>query len=75
MSASTGWFALRTYPSRSIDVNHGDSTDLNVVERQTIERAMREVKGNQPSGAARQLCFSCTLLYIRPRFHGSTDST
>jgi transcriptional regulator with PAS, ATPase and Fis domain len=46
-----------------------DSTDLNVVERQTIERAMREVNGNK-SRAARQLGISRTQLYFRLRKHG-----
>jgi two-component system response regulator PilR (NtrC family) len=46
-----------------------DSTDLNVVERQTIERAMREVNGNK-SRAARQLGISRTQLYYRLRKHG-----
>jgi transcriptional regulator with PAS, ATPase and Fis domain len=46
-----------------------ESTDLNVVERQAIERAMREVNGNK-SRAARQLGISRTQLYIRLRKHG-----
>jgi transcriptional regulator with PAS, ATPase and Fis domain len=46
-----------------------DSTDLNVVERQAIERAMREVNGNK-SRAARQLGISRTQLYYRLRKHG-----
>ncbi len=46
-----------------------DSTDLNVVERQAIERAMREVHGNK-SRAARQLGISRTQLYYRLRKHG-----
>jgi transcriptional regulator with PAS, ATPase and Fis domain len=46
-----------------------DSTDLNVVERQAIERAMREVNGNK-SRAARQLGISRTQLYCRLRKHG-----
>jgi transcriptional regulator with PAS, ATPase and Fis domain len=46
-----------------------DSTDLNVVERQTIERAMRDVNGNI-SRAARQLGISRTQLYSRLRKHG-----
>ncbi len=46
-----------------------DSTDLNVVERQAIERAMREVHGNK-SRAARQLGISRTQLYFRLRKHG-----
>jgi len=46
-----------------------DSRDLNVVERQAIERAMREVNGNK-SRAARQLGISRTQLYYRLRKHG-----
>jgi DNA-binding NtrC family response regulator len=46
-----------------------DSTDLNVVERQAIERAMREVHGNK-SRAARRLGISRTQLYYRLRKHG-----
>ena len=46
-----------------------ESTDLNVVERQAIERAMREVNGNK-SRAARQLGISRTQLYFRLRKHG-----
>jgi len=48
-----------------------DSTDLNVVERQTVERAMREGHGNK-SRAARQLGISRTQLYSRLRKHGLT---
>src|SRR5713226_2684164 len=46
-----------------------DSTELNVVERQAIERAMRSVSGNK-ARAARQLGISRTQLYIRLRKHG-----
>jgi transcriptional regulator with PAS, ATPase and Fis domain len=46
-----------------------DSTDLNVVERQAIERAMRNVSGNK-ARAARQLGISRTQLYMRLRKHG-----
>jgi transcriptional regulator with PAS, ATPase and Fis domain len=46
-----------------------DSTDLNVVERQAIDRAMRDVNGNK-SRAARQLGISRTQLYFRLRKHG-----
>ncbi|HWW83631.1 MAG TPA: sigma 54-interacting transcriptional regulator [Vicinamibacterales bacterium] len=51
-----------------------DSTDLNVVERQTIERAMGEVNGNK-SRAARQLGISRTQLYLRLRKHGLERAT
>jgi transcriptional regulator with PAS, ATPase and Fis domain len=51
-----------------------DSTDLNVVERQTIERAMRDVDGNK-SRAARQLGISRTQLYFRLRKHGFERAT
>jgi Nif-specific regulatory protein len=46
-----------------------DSTELNVVERHAIERAMRNVNGNK-ARAARQLGISRTQLYIRLRKHG-----
>jgi len=46
-----------------------DNTELNVVERQAIERAMRSVSGNK-ARAARQLGISRTQLYIRLRKHG-----
>jgi len=46
-----------------------DSTELNVVERQAIERAMHSVSGNK-ARAARQLGISRTQLYIRLRKHG-----
>jgi DNA-binding NtrC family response regulator len=46
-----------------------DRTELNVVERQAIERAMRNVSGNK-ARAARQLGISRTQLYFRLRKHG-----
>ena len=46
-----------------------DSTELNVVERQAVERAMRNVSGNK-ARAARQLGISRTQLYMRLRKHG-----
>ena len=46
-----------------------DSIELNVVERQAIERAMRNVSGNK-ARAARQLGISRTQLYFRLRKHG-----
>ena len=51
-----------------------DSTDLNMVERQAIERALREVNGNK-SRAARQLGISRTQLYSRLRKHGLESVT
>jgi len=51
-----------------------DSTDLHVVERQAIERAMRDVNGNI-SRAARQLGISRTQLYCRLRKHGFERAT
>jgi len=51
-----------------------DSTDLHVVERQAIERAMRDVNGNI-SRAARQLGISRTQLYYRLRKHGFERAT
>jgi hypothetical protein len=65
-----------------IDVNHlsldtsaaptnpnATPTDLNVVERQTIQRAVRECKGNK-SRAARRLGLTRTQLYVRLRKYG-----
>jgi two-component system response regulator FlrC len=46
-----------------------DNTELNVIERQAIERAMRNVSGNKAK-AARQLGISRTQLYMRLRKHG-----
>jgi len=46
-----------------------ESTELNVVERQAIERAMRNVSGNK-ARAARQLGISRTQLYLRLRKYG-----
>jgi transcriptional regulator with PAS, ATPase and Fis domain len=51
-----------------------DGTDLNLLERQMIERAMREVNGNK-SRAARQLGISRTQLYSRLRKHGLEHAT
>jgi DNA-binding NtrC family response regulator len=42
------------------------STDLNVVERQTIEHVMRDTGGNK-SKAAKRLGLSRTQLYVRLR--------
>jgi transcriptional regulator with PAS, ATPase and Fis domain len=50
------------------------STNLHVVERQAIERAMRDVNGNI-SRAARQLGISRTQLYCRLRKHGFERAT
>ena len=46
-----------------------DSTDLDVIERQAIERVMRDVNGNKTK-ASRQLGISRTQLYMRLRKHG-----
>jgi DNA-binding NtrC family response regulator len=46
-----------------------DNTDLNVVERQAIERIMRNVTGNKAK-AARQPGSSWTQLCMRLRKHG-----
>jgi transcriptional regulator with PAS, ATPase and Fis domain len=46
-----------------------DSTDLDVIERRTIERVMREVEGNKAK-ASRQLGITRTQLYMRLRKHG-----
>jgi transcriptional regulator of acetoin/glycerol metabolism len=46
-----------------------DSTDLEVIERRTIERVMREVEGNKAK-ASRQLGITRTQLYMRLRKYG-----
>ena len=46
-----------------------DSTDLDIIERRTIERVMREVKGNKAQ-ASRELGITRTQLYMRLRKHG-----
>jgi transcriptional regulator with PAS, ATPase and Fis domain len=51
-----------------------DRTDLNGIERQAIERVMRDVDGNK-SRAARQLGISRTQLYTRLRRHGLDRGT
>jgi DNA-binding NtrC family response regulator len=43
-----------------------ETNDLNVVERDTIERVMRDTRGNK-SKAARRLGLSRTQLYVRLR--------
>jgi len=52
----------------------GHATDLNDVERSTIERVMRDVNGNV-SRAARTLGISRTQLYGRLRKHGFSQET
>jgi transcriptional regulator with PAS, ATPase and Fis domain len=47
----------------------GDSTDLEVLERQAIERVMRKAKGNKAQ-ASRELGISRTQLYMRLRKYG-----
>jgi transcriptional regulator with PAS, ATPase and Fis domain len=59
---------LSLAPSPRVSVTV-ESTELNVVERQAIERAMRDVSGNK-ARAARQLGISRTQLYMRLRKHG-----
>jgi two-component system, NtrC family, response regulator len=49
-----------------------ESTDLEVIERQTIERVMRDTKWNKVR-ASRKLGISRTQLYIRLRKYGLTD--
>jgi transcriptional regulator with PAS, ATPase and Fis domain len=46
-----------------------DSTDLDAIERQAIDRVMRAVHGNKAK-AARQLGITRTQLYFRLRKHG-----
>jgi len=48
---------------------HVDSTDLEVIERRTIERVMREVNGNKAQ-ASRRLGISRMQLYSRLRKYG-----
>src|ERR1700741_1683627 len=48
---------------------HVDSTDLDVLERRTIERVMREVHGNKVQ-ASRRLGITRMQLYSRLRKHG-----
>jgi transcriptional regulator with PAS, ATPase and Fis domain len=48
---------------------HGDSTDLDAIERQTIERVMRETHGNKVN-ASRKLGISRMQLYGRLRKYG-----
>jgi transcriptional regulator with PAS, ATPase and Fis domain len=50
-----------------------DTTDLSVVERQTVEQVMRETRGNK-SQAARRLGLTRTQLYGRLRKYGLADS-
>jgi len=52
----------------------GHSTDLNNVERSTIERVMRDMDGNI-SKAARTLGISRTQLYVRLRKYGFSQAT
>jgi transcriptional regulator with PAS, ATPase and Fis domain len=58
--------SLAPPPKVSVTV---DSIELKVVERQAIERAMRNVSGNK-ARAARQLGISRTQLYLRLRKYG-----
>jgi DNA-binding NtrC family response regulator len=46
--------------------SHGDSTDLDVIERRTIERVMLEANGNKVK-ASRKLGISRMQLYTRLR--------
>jgi len=48
---------------------HVDSTDLDVLERRTIERVMREANGNK-ANASRRLGITRMQLYSRLRKHG-----
>jgi transcriptional regulator with GAF, ATPase, and Fis domain len=50
-----------------------ETTDLSVVERQTVEHVMRETLGNK-SKAARRLGLTRTQLYGRLRKYGLADS-
>jgi Nif-specific regulatory protein len=50
-----------------------ETTDLSVVERQTVEHVMRETHGNK-SKAARRLGLTRTQLYGRLRKYGLADS-
>jgi DNA-binding NtrC family response regulator len=46
-----------------------ETTDLNVVEQQTVEHVMRETRGNK-SKAAKRLGLTRTQLYGRLRKYG-----
>jgi two-component system NtrC family response regulator len=52
----------------------GDSTELDVIERRTIERVMRDVEGNK-SRASRELGITRTQLYMRLRKYGLEGAT
>jgi transcriptional regulator with PAS, ATPase and Fis domain len=54
---------------RSASPTHGDSTDLEVLERRTIERVMRDANGNKVE-ASRRLGISRMQLYGRLRKYG-----
>jgi DNA-binding NtrC family response regulator len=54
---------------RSASSAQGDSTDLEVLERRTIERVMRETNGNKVQ-ASRRLGISRMQLYSRLRKYG-----
>src|SRR5262245_26073026 len=55
-------------------LRRGNTTDLNCVERSTIERVMRDMDGNI-SKAARTLGISRTQLYVRLRKYGFSQAT
>src|SRR5262245_29656465 len=54
-------------------LRRGNTTDLNSVERSTIERVMRDMDGNI-SKAARTLGISRTQLYVRLRKYGFSQA-
>jgi two-component system response regulator HydG len=58
---------------RSASSAQGDSTDLEVLERRTIERVMRDANGNKVE-ASRMLGISRMQLYGRLRKYGLQDS-
>jgi DNA-binding NtrC family response regulator len=55
--------------SRAVSNSNVACTDLNVVERETINRVMQEFSGNK-SLAAKRLGITRTQLYVRLQKHG-----
>jgi transcriptional regulator with PAS, ATPase and Fis domain len=53
----------------AVEITAPGSTDLAVVERETIARVLRDTNGNR-SGAAKRLGLSRTQLYVRLRKYG-----
>jgi transcriptional regulator with PAS, ATPase and Fis domain len=64
-----GWIRPADLSLRSASAVRSDSTDLEVIERRTIERVMREASGNKVQ-ASRRLGISRMQLYTRLRKYG-----